>query len=139
MSSLREPQCPPWAQRLLDVGLHVSFERDAHLRGDHFSVAVDEERRRHGVEAAVRLAEAVAVHQHRVGHLLFCDELGDGGLVLGPAGLVVRLQVVAFGGDAENLKTLAAYLLRSSTSQGVSILQGPHQVAQKLMSTALPL
>ena len=56
-----------------------------------------------------------------------------------PAFLVVLLLgVVAFGGDAENFKSLARVLLRSSTSQGVSILQGPHQVAQKLMSTALP-
>src|SRR5271165_6926700 len=32
----------------------------------------------------------------------------------------------------------AAYLLRNSMSHGVSTLQGPHHVAQKLMSTALP-
>ena len=36
-------------------------------------------------------------------------------------------------------KPCEAYWLCSSMSQGVSILQGPHQVAQKLMSTALPL
>src|ERR1035441_10284423 len=33
----------------------------------------------------------------------------------------------------------AAYWLRNSISQGVSILHGPHHVAQKLISSALPL
>ena len=103
------------------------------------SLAVDEERCWHGVEAAVGLAEAVAVDEYRIRHLLLRDELGDGGLVLGPAGLVVLLEVVAFGEMPRISKPWPAYLLRSSTSQGVSILQGPHQVAQKLMRTALPL
>src|ERR1700722_2995719 len=36
-------------------------------------------------------------------------------------------------------KPFEAYSFWSSMSQGVSILQGPHQVAQKLISKGLPL
>src|SRR6185312_5760455 len=35
-------------------------------------------------------------------------------------------------------KPCAAYFLCRSTSHGISILQGPHHVAQKFTSTALP-
>src|ERR1700730_8576575 len=37
------------------------------------------------------------------------------------------------------VKPLAAYFCCISMSQGISTRQGPHQVAQKLMSTTLPL
>ena len=65
--------------------------------------------------------------------MLFLRKLCDGALLVGEVFLVIQVEIV--GGDAENLKPLSAYSFCSSISQGVSILQGPHHVAQKLMSS----
>ena len=93
-------------QSLLDIGLDIALGGEPHLGGNDGSLAIDKEGGGHGVETTVLLAKRVAVDEDGVVDLFLIDELGDGRLVFGPAGLVVLFQVVSLGVDAEDFKSL---------------------------------
>ena len=119
----------PSGQRLLDAGLDFILRNQPSGFRDNLSVPADKVGGRQEFDAAILARHGIVAHQQWVVEALllaeFC-QLGSRRI-----GIILR--------DTENFKALRGILVRKATSQGISILQGAHQVAQKLINTALPL
>jgi hypothetical protein len=110
-----------------DGPLEVALLPEAGDAPDSRAVAADQKGLRQEPDPAVRGFRGLVAEQDGVGDLPLPDEGRDSQAVAG-----------AVQGDADDLETPGPVRLDRSASRGISTRQGPHQVAQKFSSTALP-
>ncbi len=113
---------------LANCGLEIGLSPEADPFLNYFPVLVNKKGSRNGVDVPIRVGDVVAVYDDLISKPVLLREIRNH----------IADVVTPVLGNANNEKSIEANCLLTASMSGSSSLQGPHDVAQKLMRTVLP-